>query len=296
MNPNSNTPISIGISFFNAEKYLMDAIRSIFYQTHKNWELILLDDGSTDRSLNLAMSIIDRRIRVISDGENKGLSYRLNQIVSLAKYSIVARMDADDLMAPNKFQKQIKILNDNPELDLISTNYLSVSNKDLLIGKGKTYYNDFSVSDLLNKKGHGIIHPSILGRKKWFIRNPYDENIKIGQDYDLWLRASSKKDFKIYILNEPLFYYRQEMNIKLNKLLGAYETKYRVLKKHSNKNNIYFLIKFKFKIFIVRLLDKLNFLKLLLKRRSIQFNRNEKALFEKNLKTIKTIKIPGVDF
>ena len=102
----------------------MDAIRSIFYQTHKNWELILVDDGSTDRSLNLAMSIIDERIRVVSDGENKGLSYRLNQIVSLARYSLVARMDADDLMAPNKFQKQIKILNDNPELDLISTKLL----------------------------------------------------------------------------------------------------------------------------------------------------------------------------
>ena len=77
------------------------------------------------------------------------------------------------------------------------------------------------------------------------------------------------------------------MNITLNKLLGAYKTKYRVLKKHSNKNNTYYLIKFKFKISVVRLLDKLNFLKLLLKRRSIPFNKNEKAIFEKKSKNYK---------
>ena len=86
------------------------------------------------------------------------------------------------------------------------------------------------------------------------------------------------------------------MNITLKKLTGAYETKYRVLKRYSTKNNLYFLTKFKFKIFIVRLLDKFNFLKLLLKRRSKPFNRNEKALFEKNLKIIKTTKLPGLDF
>ena len=71
------------------------------------------------------------------------------------------------------------------------------------------------------------------------------------------------------------------MNITLKKLTGSYETKYRVLKKYSKKNNLYFFIKFKFKIFIVRLLDKLNFMKLLLKRRSTPFNKNEKAFLKK---------------
>ena len=296
MNSNLTTPITIGISFFNAETYLIDAIRSIFCQTHKHWELILVDDGSKDNSLNLVKSINDERIRVISDGMRKGLSARLNQIVNLAKHSLIARMDADDLNAPNKFEKQIEFFNKNPDLDLICTDYLSIDNKDILLGKGLKYFNKFSIDDLLNKKGHGIIHPSIMARKEWFLRNPYNENIKTGQDYDLWIRAAEKKDFKIIILNEPLFYYRQEMNVTLKKLTGAYETKYRVLKKYSTKNNLYLLIKFKFKIFIVRLLDKFNFLKLLLKRRSKPFNRNEKALFEKNLKIIKATKLPGLDF
>ena len=295
MSLNSDTPISIGISFFNAEKYLIDAIRSIYYQTHKNWELILIDDGSTDDSLKLARSVYDKRIRVISDGENKGLSFRLNQIVKIASYSLIARMDADDIMASNKIQRQIKILNDNPELDLISTNCLSINNNDQLIGKGKKYYSDFSVGELINKKGHGIIHPSIIGRKKWFLRNPYNEHIKIGQDYELWIRAAKKDDFKIFIIDEPLFYYREEMNIKLKKILGAYKTKYNVQLTHNNKIKFFLFLNYKIKIVIVRLLKNLKLFNILLKRRSVPYSRNEKKLFDKNLSDLKSTKLPGID-
>lgn len=296
MTLNQDTPISVGISFFNAEKYLADAIRSIFCQTHNNWELILLDDGSTDNSLKLAKSINDKRVRVFSDGLRKGLSYRLNDITTLSKYSFIARMDADDLIAPNKFEKQVKILIDNPNLDLISTNSFSIDKYDTLLGKGFKSHNDFSKNGLLHKKGHGIVHASIMGRKEWFLRNPYNNNIITGQDYDLWIRAAEKKDFKILILDEPLFYYREEMNITLKKLMGAYETKYRVFKIHSYKNNFYFFIKYKLKVFIIRLLDKLNFLKLLSKRRTKRFNKSEKKLFNKNLALIKSIKLPGIDY
>jgi hypothetical protein len=86
------------------------------------------------------------------------------------------------------------------------------------------------------------------------------------------------------------------MNITLKKLMGAYETKYKVLKRHSEKNNFYFFIKFKLKVFIIRLLDKLNFLKLLSKRRAKRFNKSEKKLFNENLTIIKNTKLPGVDF
>jgi len=296
MTLNLNTPISIGISFFNAEKYLIDTIRSIYCQTHNNWELILLDDGSTDNSLKLAKYINDKRVRVYSDGVRKGLSSRLNDITKLSKYSFIARMDADDLIAPNKFEKQVKILIDNPNIDLVSTNTFSFDKYDRLLGKGLKSNNNFSKDELLHKKGHGIVHASIIGRKEWFLRNPYNENITTGQDYDLWIRAAEKKDFKILILDEPLFYYREEMNITLKKLMGAYETKYRVLKKHSEKNNFYFFIKFRLKVFIIRLLDRLNLLKLLSKRRTKPFNKNEKRLFHENLDLIKSIKLPGIDY
>lgn len=121
--------ISIGIPFFNAEKYLEDAIKSVLAQTFQNWELILVDDGSTDRSLEIARSFVDPRIRIISDGSNRRLPYRLNQIINEAKYDIIARMDADDLMAVDRLEKQMKVLNENPEIDLVVTSLYSIGNK-----------------------------------------------------------------------------------------------------------------------------------------------------------------------
>ena len=107
-------PITIGIPFYNAETYLADAIRSIFAQTYQDWELILIDDGSTDRSVEIARAVKDPRVRVISDGQNNRLPYRLNQITALARFDLVGRMDADDLISPAKFEKQKSILDAHP--------------------------------------------------------------------------------------------------------------------------------------------------------------------------------------
>src|SRR5438309_10301144 len=89
--------VSIGIPFLNARRFLADAVRSVFAQTCDDWELLLVDDGSTDGSLDVVRSIDDPRVRVISDGTNRGLCARLNQIASLARGKYLARMDADDL-------------------------------------------------------------------------------------------------------------------------------------------------------------------------------------------------------
>ena len=75
--------VSIGISFYNAEQFLPFAINSVLNQTFRDFELILLDDGSTDNSLKIAQSYSDSRIRIVSDGENHGLAYRLNQLVNI---------------------------------------------------------------------------------------------------------------------------------------------------------------------------------------------------------------------
>ena len=112
--------VTIGIPIYNAESTLIDAVRSVFAQTHKNWELILVDDGSTDRSLEIAKSIDDPRVTVYSDGENRKLAGRLNQLVSMAKHDFIARMDADDMMAPNRIETLLKILVNNDKYDLAS--------------------------------------------------------------------------------------------------------------------------------------------------------------------------------
>src|SRR5690606_10265590 len=136
-NEKSDSPlISIGIPFYNAEKYLAFAIQSIIVQSYANWELILVDDGSSDNSLKIAQEFArkDIRIRVICDGENKKLPCRLNQIIQQSKGEFIARMDADDIMHPNRLEKQIKFLNENPNIDLVSGSLVSIDSHNNVMG------------------------------------------------------------------------------------------------------------------------------------------------------------------
>ena len=116
--------VTIGLPFYNAEKYLALAIESVLQQTYTNWELLLLDDGSTDNSLSIAQSYAqkDSRIKVISDGKNKNLATRLNELPSLAQGLYLARMDADDIMLPARIERQLAVLKAHPEIDVLGTN------------------------------------------------------------------------------------------------------------------------------------------------------------------------------
>lgn len=215
--------VTIGLPFFNAEKDLPDAIRSVFAQTHQDWELILVDDGSTDGSLEIARAIRDPRVRVVSDGRNLRLAARLNQIVKMAKFDLIARMDADDLMAPERLARELAILEAEPHIDLVSTGVLSIDRQ------GHPYaarwHPDATITrkQLIRKAGAGIIHPAVLGRRSWFLRNPYDPSVPIAQDYDLWLRSSAKDDLRVRIIHEPLYYIRELGSVTEVKMLRSYQ-------------------------------------------------------------------------
>lgn len=216
-------PVSIGIPFYNAEKFLFDAIRSVFAQTHQGWELILMDDGSTDRSLEMAHSINDPRVRVCSDGKNKKLAARLNEINSLARCDFVARMDADDLMPRCRIERQLSLLNNRADLDLVSTGVCSLTDDCEPVGvRCVTPQHQVTPRGLLAGQS-GIVHASILGRREWFLRNPYREDLAKSQDTNLWVRAFSKRDLRVSIIPEPLYFYREDGNVTGEKLLLAYK-------------------------------------------------------------------------
>lgn len=281
--------ITIGIPFYNAAPFLLNAIKSVFAQTYTKWELILIDDGSTDNSLVIAKSIKDPRVRVISDGKNKKLAARLNEIVALAKYNLIARMDADDLMSPTRLEKQITILKNNPNIDLVTTGLFSVTDDLKPIGVRWHHSTKITFNEIINKKGCGVVHAAILGKKEWFKRNPYDENLKIAQDFSLWVKSAYKNDFNIYLIQEPLYYYREEDSATAKKMLQAYKYDRNIYKKYSK--NIMLSIKSYIKSIIVFTLSKVNKMDVLLNRRSNEFNSKElKAIFDKEIKTINAIK------
>ena len=272
--------ISIGIPFFNAEKYLADAIRSVFAQTHTDWELILIDDGSTDGSLNIAKSVKDSRVRVYSDGKNKKLASRLNEIVQLAKYDIIARMDADDLMSPKRIEKQMEILKNNSNIDLVSTGVISITDDLKIIGQRGSNFSNITLEDLLHKR-KGVTHAAIIGNKLWFKRNKYDTSLKIAQDYDLWLRSTIKNDFKIQVIKDPLYFYREEGNATYSKLKSAYINERIMFRKYAGKYKSKLIFKSFIKTIIIYILNRFNKMEILLNKRSIS---NIDSKFEKTFK------------
>ncbi|MGE8683684.1 MAG: glycosyltransferase family 2 protein [Acinetobacter sp.] len=281
--------VTIGIPFYNAEKYLEDAIKSILAQTYSCWELILIDDGSKDNSLQVAQEYakVDSRIRVISDGTNKRLPYRLNQIISEAKGCYIARMDADDLIAVDRLEKQVNFLEENKQFDLVSTGILSVKNNLSLVGyRGSKSNKKPNLADAVLGRT-GIIHASILAKKNWYDRNLYNVNNKLAEDYELWLNAYLKGDLTIGFIEEPLYFYREEQSIKLDKLITAYSTQISIIQNIdnqllSNKIKNRYIAKIKNKRIIAKILFYTKMNHILHKRRVSNQNSIEYEEFLKN--------------
>lgn len=288
--------VTIGLPFFNAGIDLDRAIRSIFAQTHQDWELILVDDGSTDGSLEMARAITDPRVRVVSDGSNKKLAARLNQIVDLANCDIIVRMDADDLMPPERIARQLAVLVDEPEIDLVSSGLVSIDGQDEPIGARWHFADTVERSHLLGKSGAGIVHAAVMGRRAWFQRNRYDPSVPIAQDYDLWLRASAKDDLSVRIIQEPLYYVREMGSVTPAKMFRSYKMDRRALWRH--RRNLWearYLLKSFAKTAVLHLIIAAGRLDWLVRRRSTAMHDSALiAKFRSDLQAIRTTEVPGL--
>jgi glycosyltransferase involved in cell wall biosynthesis len=286
--------VTIAIPFYNAEKYLADAIRSVFAQTHQDWELLLIDDGSTDKSLSIANSVRDPRVRVFSDGKNKKLAGRLNEVTDLARYDYIARMDADDLMLPNRIEKQLAILL-NSDVDIVTSGVFSVLNDLSLVGIRGTAYKEVYFDDVLSRKV-GITHAALVARRSWYKRNKYDENLTIAQDLDLWLRTSKKKDLKIISLKDPLYIYREEDNVTEKKMLRAYQNERNMIRKYGDSSFSKLILKSYLKTAVVRILGVFNKVDILQKKRGQHdIAPEDQFSYYQAIEIIKSTKVNGLD-
>lgn len=267
----NNPLISVGIPFYNDENYLAYAIQSVICQSYENWELILIDDGSNDNSLQIAKKIAlkDKRIKVISDGKNKKLPHRLNQLINESKGDFIARMDADDIMHTDRLLIQLTYLKNNPCLDLVSSGLVSIDAQNNICGFRST---SKIITNLSIDKGFPIIHPSVMARKEWYLRNLYDESYSRSQDYELWCRSFTNNDLKIAILPDLLLFYREFGNIDLTKLIKSYNNGYKIREKYYLNNGIDDFLKIKVKCLMVKLLSKFGLEQNLAKKRNRSFS------------------------
>lgn len=193
--------ITVVIPFYNDCKFLNHAILSVLNQEYFDFKLLLLDDGSTDGSLAIAKSYIyDKRVEVISDGENKGLIFRLNQSIDIIDTKYYARMDADDIMHPHRLRIQVSILEANPSIDVLGTNAYSIDSDNTIKGVRKNIS-----ENIVDCKF--FIHPSVMIKLSWLKSNKYLAEAKRIEDKELWVRTLHESVFKT--VNLPLLYYRE---------------------------------------------------------------------------------------
>ena len=190
--------LSVLMTVYNAEKYLKHSINSILKQTYKNWELIIVDDGSTDRSINVIKNFNDKRIRLIKQKKHFGRTKSLNHGLKIIKNKYIAILDADDVSHKNRFKIQLNFLNKNKHIDIVGTWYEIIDSKGKILKIKKTASNLEEVKrEMLYR--NIFCHSSIMFRKKILKKiKYYPERFIYMQDYAFILNAM--KYFKITII------------------------------------------------------------------------------------------------
>lgn len=198
------------MAVYNTIDSVKDAVDSILSQTHEDWDLLIIDDHSTDGTFDLLLSIaeVEPKITVLRNPKNLGLAASLNRGWRLARGELIARMDADDISHPQRLAKQVDFMEKHPEVDVLGTGAELIDEEGHSL---KLVNMPEKHEDLVKNisKSTPFFHPSVMMRKEFLrITGGYDERLRRKQDYDLWSR--SFREFRFHNLKEPLIGYQTE--------------------------------------------------------------------------------------
>ena len=197
--------ISVLLPVYNCEKFIVEAIESVLHQTYTDFELLIIDDFSIDQTIALIEQFNDSRIQFIKKEKNTGYTNSLNYGVSIAKGQYIARMDADDICLPTRFEKQVAFLDSNPKVILCGTAIQIIGTDTIL--KHPSNHEEIKVKLCF---GNSFYHPTIMGKKETFQSNPYNKAYEPAEDYDLWTRIAFQGE--LANLDEVLLMYRVHEN------------------------------------------------------------------------------------
>ena len=214
--------VSIIMGIYNCERTLPGAIESILDQTYTNWELIMCDDASKDRTYEVAKEFAEKypeKIKLIKNEENRKLAYSLNRCLEIAEGELIARMDADDLNLPERIEKEAAFLMDHPEFDLVACRAVIFDeNGDLgiRVTPGEHYKEELI-------RSVPFLHPTIMLRKTTFDKlNGYTvlKRTERGQDVDLYFRFYAA-GYRAYALEDVLYKYHESIQDYKKRSMGV---------------------------------------------------------------------------
>lgn len=200
--------VSVIMSVYNGELYIEEAIESVINQTFTNWELIVINDCSTDSTGDILASFAekDSRIKIHTNEINLRLPTSLNKAIDLSEGRYIARMDADDICLPERLEKQVEFMDKNPEISLSSCRFLTLKNGVYAPGgMGGRCDNEALKAMLLVM--NPILHPGVIAKAEVMKELKYDTLLTCTEDLEMWTRFSIN-NYKMEILPEFLLIYR----------------------------------------------------------------------------------------
>ena len=200
--------ISVIMSVYNGETYLAEAIESVINQTYKNWELIIINDCSTDSTGEILAGFFarDERIKVHTNEVNLKLPASLNKALSLCEGKYIARMDADDICLPKRLEKQYRFMEENSDIALSSCRFMTVKNGVYASGGAGGRCDSDALRAML-LVANPILHPGFFAKAEVMKRVGYDTTLTCTEDLELWTRMAMENQ-KMQILPECLLIYR----------------------------------------------------------------------------------------
>lgn len=175
------------IPVYNCAKYIAEALESVLFQKYTDYELLIIDDGSTDDTIKIIKTIKDSRIVLLKNTKNRGIVYTLNKGLSLAKGKYIVRMDGDDIVLGNRLEAQIDFLKNNPDFGIVGGWYRVINEEGKIIDtvEGETDYRDAQLSLLFRNQ---FTHSAVTMRTDLAKQLKYDPEFQYCEDYDLWVR------------------------------------------------------------------------------------------------------------
>jgi glycosyltransferase involved in cell wall biosynthesis len=196
--------VAVLMPVYNGEKYLHESIESILNQSLQDFEFLIINDKSSDESVNIIKSYNDLRIRLVNNEANLGVGASLNKGLDLARGKYIARMDCDDISYPDRLLKQVEFMDENPDVGICGTDYQALGMRS---GRCRcpTNRDEIKCWLLFNSP---LAHPSVMLRKDFIKKTglKYNPDYSYAEDYEFWWRAS--QHFPLANIGEILIYYR----------------------------------------------------------------------------------------
>lgn len=204
-----NFKITVLMSVYNGATHLREAINSVLTQTIPNFEFLIIDDGSSDNSLEIIEGYDDSRIRVIKNRDNIGLTRSLNKGLKLARGEYIARIDCDDICLPSRLERQLEFMSQNPQVGVCGSWVIVMKKSGEYVRKFPISHDEIQCFMLFKTP---LAHPSVMIRKQVLTKNElkYDPYFLHAEDMALWDKCAMV--CQMHNIDEPLIKYREHAN------------------------------------------------------------------------------------